>query len=70
MTSRSSSQTRRGIANRQNQTSGNQTNVRGLAPSSPSEVIPMLKGLKKHKNKITPGKTKTNRLVEYVWENF
>ena len=34
-----------------------------LALSSPSEVIPMLKGLE-NKNKITPGKVKTNRLVE------
>ena len=41
-------------------TSANRTNVRKalrLALSSPSEVIAMLKGLKKHKNDITQGKT-------------
>ena len=49
---RSPSQTPR---RRQNQTRANQTNVRKalrLAPSSQSEVIAMLKGLKKHKKKI------------------
>ena len=50
ITSRSPSQTPRGRGNRQNQTSANRTNVRKalrLALSSPSEVIAMLKGLKK-----------------------
>ena len=44
----------------QNQTVANRTNARKtlrLALSSPSEVIAMLKGLEKHKNKITQGKT-------------
>ena len=50
----------RGRGNRQIQTSANQTNARKalrLALSSPSEVIAMLKGLKKYSNKITQGKT-------------
>ena len=51
----------RGRGNRQSQTSTNRTNVRKaprLALSSPSEVIAILKGLKKkHKNKMTHGKT-------------
>ena len=64
--SRSQSQAARGRGNRQNQTRPNRTNVLKalrLALSSPSRVIPMLKGLK-NTIKITPGKTKTNRLVE------
>ena len=42
------------------QASANRTNIRKalrVAPFSPDEVIAMLKGLKKHKNKITQGKT-------------
>ena len=60
ITNRSPSQTPRGRGNRQIQTSTNRTNVRKalrLALSSPSEVIAILKGLKKHKNKITHGTT-------------
>ena len=52
--SRSPSQTPIGRGNRQNQTSGNRTNVRKalrLALSSPSEVIPMHKGLKNTRTK-------------------
>ena len=54
------SQTQRGRGNRQIRRSTNRTNVRKalrLALSSPSEVIAILKGLKKHKNKMTHGKT-------------
>ena len=54
------SQTSRGRGNRQIQTSTNRSNVRKalrLALSSPSEVIAMIKGLKKHKNKMAQGKT-------------
>ena len=60
ITNRSPSQTLRGRGNRQIQKSTNRTNVRKalrLVLSSPSEVIAMLKGLKKHKNKMTQGKT-------------
>ena len=50
ITNRSPSQTSRGRGNRQIQTSTNRSNIRKalrLALSSPSEVIAMLKGLKK-----------------------
>ena len=55
ITSRSPSQTPRGRENRQNQTSTKRTNVQKalrLALSPPNEVFAMIKGLKKHKNKI------------------
>ena len=60
ITNHSPSHTPRGRGNRQIQTSTNQTNVQKalrLALSSPSEVIAILKGLEKHKNKMTHGKT-------------
>ena len=66
ITNRIPSQTPRGRGNRQIQTSTNQTNVRkalGLALSSPSEVIAVLKGLKNTRTKWHKAILK-NRLVE------
>ena len=64
ITNRSPFQTPRGRGNRQIQTSTNRSNIPKalrLAPSFPSEVIAMLKGLKKHKNKMAQGKTSYNK---------
>ena len=67
ITNRSPSQTLRGRENRQIQTSTNWTNVRkalGLALSSPSEVIAMIKVLKNTRTKWHKVRHKTNSLVE------
>ena len=64
ITNRSPSQTLRGRWNRQIQTSTNHTSVRKalrLALSSPSEVIAMLKGLKKKKKKKKKKKNKKKK---------